>query len=172
MDGYQGETDEARSNRLKRWQAGLWFLGFVALLVVGFTLEDEVGIPFATTLRVVCVGFCQFFIHKLGADYPEEQWPRISFWVALVVNIAIFFTPLVDRPASRGELMLFAVPDAIVVFGARIASYNVVDVHQRAVRQQMILGLVFAVALCAILFTLVLMDPRTGHSWGLTGRLR
>jgi hypothetical protein len=95
--------------------------------------------------------------------YPREQWPRISFWVALAVNVAIFFTPLVDRPASRGELMLFALPDAIVVLAARIASYRVTNVHQRAMRQQMIFGLVVAVAFCAILFTLVLIDPRTRH---------
>jgi hypothetical protein len=30
----------------------------------------------------------------------------------------------------------------------------------------MILGLVLAIAFCAILFVLALIDPHTGHSWG------
>ena len=50
------------------------------------------------------------------------------------------FTPLVNRPASRGEVMLFALPDAIIVLMARIVSYPVTDVHRRAMRQHMILA--------------------------------
>lgn len=96
----------------KSLSAMLWVLGFLSLVVVGFTLEREVGIPFDTTFRVVCAGACLVFIHKLGTDFPGERWPRISLWIALAVNISIFLTPLVDRPASRGELMLFALPDA------------------------------------------------------------
>lgn len=65
MNGYQGDNEPAPS---KRREASLWVLGLVALLVIGFTLEDEVGIPFATTLRIACVGFCQFFIYNLGED--------------------------------------------------------------------------------------------------------
>jgi hypothetical protein len=171
MDGYQGHNDGAPLKPSRLREVALWLLGVVALLAIGFTLEDELGIPVATTLRIACVTFCQVFIYELGRDYPGEKWPRISFWIALAVNIAIFFTPLVDRPASRGELMLFALPDAIVVLAARIASYSVVDVHQRAMRQQMILGLVVAIAFCAIVFTLVLIDPHTGHSWGPDWRL-
>lgn len=135
--------------------------------MTGFTLEDEVGIPFASTFRVGCAAACLLFIYKLGTDYPGERWPRFSLWIALIVNIGIFFTPLVDRPASRGELMLFALPDAIVVLVAllveRCVSYPVADVHQRAVRQQIILGLVLAIAFCAILFTLVLIAPDKRH---------
>ncbi|WP_344698010.1 hypothetical protein [Sphingomonas limnosediminicola] len=103
----------------------------------------------------------------MGSDYPSETWPRISFWLSLLINIAIFFTPLVDRPASRGELILFALPDAVVTLTTLLATYRVADFHQRAMRQQMILGLIVTVAACATLFTLVLMDPHTGHFWGL-----
>lgn len=91
-------------------------------------------------------------------DYPTERWPHVSVWIALVVNAAIFFTPLVDRPASRGELMLFALPDAIIVLGARIASYQVIDDHQRATLQMMILGFVVAVVFCLVLYTIILLQ--------------
>jgi hypothetical protein len=116
------------------------------------------------------VGFCLLFIHQLGADYPGEQWPKIGFWLSLIVDVAIFFTPLVDHPASRGEFMLFAAPDTVVVLVARIASYEVTDVHQRAMRQQMILGLVIAIAFCAVFVILALIDPKVGHAWGLHRR--
>lgn len=73
MDGYQGHDDRTPPNTSKRREAGLWLLGLVTLLVIGFTLEDEVGIPFDTTLRISCFGFCQFFIHKLAADYQGQH---------------------------------------------------------------------------------------------------
>lgn len=165
MDGYRGDDDVA-SDSPRGLEALLWIAGVVALLAIGIVLEETLGISFATPERVASVCFCQFFIYKVGADYPEEQWPRISFWAALIVNVAIFFTPLTDRPASREELMLFALPDCIVVLAARTFTYSVTNVHQRAMRQQMILGLVLAIAFCAIIFTLVLIDPHTGHSWG------
>jgi hypothetical protein len=165
MDGHQVDDNNA-SKRSRGREAVLWAASLLLLLIVGFTLEDDAGIPFDTTFRIACVGFCQFFIYKLRAEYPAERWPRIGFWLCLIVNIAVFFTPLVDRSSSRGELMLFALPDAIVVLTALIASYPVTDVHQRAMRQQMILGLVVAIAFCAVLFTLTLIDPHTGHSWG------
>jgi len=147
---------------------GLWLFGVVALVVIGFTLEDGVGIPFATTLRVACAAICLFFIYRLGVSYPGERWPQISFLVALVVNFAIFFTPLVDRPASRGELMLFALPDAVVVMTARVISYPVADVHQRANRQTIILGLVVAVVFCVGLLGLTWMEARTTHRSSFT----
>ena len=57
--------------------------------------------------------------------------------------------------------MLFALPDAVILLAARIASYQVVDEHQRAMRQQMILALIVAVAFCATLFGLALMERHT-----------
>jgi FtsH-binding integral membrane protein len=144
-------------------RVSLALLGVVAFVIISIALEDEIGLPFNTTYRVVCAAMCLVFIFKLGLDYRGERWPRASFWVALLVNVGLFFTPLVNRPASRGELMLFALPDAIVVLAARIASYPVADEHQRAMRQQMILGLIVAVAFCATLFALMLMEPHTAH---------
>lgn len=143
------------------WHLTLALLGIAAFVTIGIELENDLGIPSDTTYRVVLAAMCLLVIFKLELDYPGEQWPRTSLWVALLVNVGLFFTPLVDRPASRGELMLFALPDAIIVLVARILSYPVGDEHQRAMRQQMILALIVAVAFCAILFTLLLIEPHT-----------
>ena len=141
------------------WHFGLYVVAVVALLVAGAALETDVGLPFDTTYRLACVAACLFIIFKLGEDYRGERWPRVSFWIALVVNLSLFLTPLVDRPASRGELMLFALPDVVVVLLARLATYSVTDVHQRAVRQQLVLALVFALVACFGFFALVLFAP-------------
>jgi drug/metabolite transporter (DMT)-like permease len=138
---------------------GLALAGIATFVAVGVTLENEAGFPFATFYRVACATTCLVFIWKLREDYPTESWPRVSLWIALVVNVAIFFTPLVDRSASRGELMLFALPDAIVVLGARIRSYHVSDDRRRAMRQSMMLGLVVAAAFCSILYAVILLHP-------------
>ena len=106
---------------------------------------------------------CLFFIYKLGVEFPGQHWPRTSLWIALLINVGIFFTPLVSRPTSRGELMLFALPDSVVVLAASIASYRVDDVHQRATRQTMILGLVVALVLCVGLFAVTLTEVHNGH---------
>lgn len=140
---------------------GIAIGGVIGAVMIGIALDRELGIPFATTYRIACALGCLAFIIKLGRDYPSERWPRVGFFGALFVNVVLFFTPLVDHPASRGELMLFALPDAIVVLVALIASYKVVDVHQRAVRQQMVFSLIVAVVFCAILFSLNLIDPHT-----------
>ena len=142
------------------WHFSLALLGVLAFVTMGVALEDEMGLPWDTTYRVACAGACLFFIHYLGSDYPGEQWPRTALWIALLVNVGVFLTPLVDRPASRGELMIFALPSAIVFLSARIASYSVADDRQRALRQQMILGLVVAVVFCGILFAFGIMESR------------
>lgn len=147
--------------RSKRARAACWLLCLVAFFVISFTLEDYLGIPWETSYRVVCAAICLLFIYKLGLDYPGEFWPKFSLWVSLLINAGLFFTPLVDRPTSRGELMLFALPDAIVVLVARIASYSVINDHQRAMRQQMILGLIVALVFCAGLFAVTLMGSHT-----------
>ena len=59
--------------------------------------------------------------------------------------------------------MLFALPDAVVVMTARIASYRVADVHQRANRQLMILGLSVAVLSCVGVLGLTWMQVLTLH---------
>jgi hypothetical protein len=148
-----------RSDRL--WYLSLAVVAIIAALIVGDALKDELGIPFDTTYRIVCAGTCLVFIYKIGSDYPGERWPQISLCVAALVNVALFFTPLVNRPASRGEVMLFALPDAVVWLSARAVSYPPRDVHQRAIRQQLILALILAVAFCAILYALTLMGSQT-----------
>lgn len=139
-------------------RAGLALLGIVAFVIIGTVLKDETGLPFDTSYRVACAAICLFLIFKLGQDYPGERWPRVSFWLALLVNLGLFLTPLVDRPASRGELLLFVLPDAAIVLMARIVSYPVVNAYQHAMRQQMILGMLVAVAFCAFLFTFTLAE--------------
>ncbi len=138
---------------------GIAIGGVIGAVLIGVALENDLGIPFATTYRVACAVACLTFIVKLGKDYPSARWPRVAFCVSLFINVLLFLTPVVDRPASRGELMIFALPDAIIVLVALIVSYKLVDVHQRAIRQNMILGLIVAVVFCALLFSLILVNP-------------
>jgi len=163
MDARPEEHDQAASKAGRRREAGFWVLALVALLVVGFALEDAVGIPFDTTYRVACAAMCLFFIYRLGLEFPGQRWPRTSLGIALLINVGIFFTPLVDGPTSRGELMLFALPDAVVVLAASIASYRVNDVHQRATWQTMILGLIVALVFCVGLFAVTLTQVHNAH---------
>jgi hypothetical protein len=163
VSGRKDEIGGSRPKPSRGREAALWLLFMVALLVIGFTLQDELGIPFDTTFRVACVGMCLFLISKIAAEYPGERWPWISFGIALVVDIAIFFTPLVDRPTSRGELMLFAAPDAVIVLIVRIATYNADTSDQRALRMHMIGGLVLAIVLCVFLFFMMLIGPHTAR---------
>lgn len=139
---------------IRSWplRVGLMLLGIAVFVAMGIVIENEIGLSFWTTYRVACAGICLFLILKLRFDYPGERWPLISFWIALFVNGALFFTPLVNRPASRGELMLFLFPDLIIVLVARILTYRVTSVEQRASRQMMVLGLIGAVIFCAVLF--------------------
>lgn len=147
----------------RRRDTGFWVLSVLALLVVGFVLEDVAGIPFDTTYRVACAAMCLLFIYKLALEFPGQHWPRTSLLIALLINVGIFFTPLVNRPTSRGELMLFALPDAVVVLAASIACYRANDVHQRATRQTMILGLVVAFVFCVGLFAVTLTQVHNAH---------
>ncbi|MBP2277408.1 MULTISPECIES: hypothetical protein [Sphingomonas] len=140
-------------------RVGLALGGVLGAVLIGIALENDVGIPFETTYRIACAVACLAFILKLAKDYPRERWPCTAFFVSLLANILLFFTPIVDRPASRGELMIFALPDAVIVLVALISSYKAVDVHLRAVRQQMILGLIVAVLFGSALFSLILVNP-------------
>jgi hypothetical protein len=142
---------------------GSALLGIGAFVLIASALQQEVGVPFDTTYRVMCAAACLIFIWNLRSYYPGEGWPRVGLWIALFVNVSLFFTPLFHRPSSRGELMLFALPDAIVLLIARIASYHVADTHQRAMRMHMIFGLVIAVTFCTVLFALALNEPSTGY---------
>jgi hypothetical protein len=154
-----------RLNELRSRAAtvGLMLLGVAAYLAVAFALESVIGLPFDTSYRIACAALCLFFIYKLGADSPAERWPRIALALALLVNVGLFFTPLVRRPASRGEIILFALPDAVIVLAALIASYPAADEHRRALLQQMILALIVVVAFCALFIGLMFIAPRTGR---------
>lgn len=156
VDTYPEDHDQAEAMARRRRETGFWVLAVFALLVVGFVLVDVAGIPFDTTYRVACAAICLLFIYKLALEFPGQRWPRTSLLIALLINVGIFFTPLVNRPTSRGELMLFALPDAVVVLAASIASYRVSDVHQRATRQTMVLGLIVALVFCVGLFAVTL----------------
>lgn len=131
----------------------LALLGIALFVTFGIALENETGFPFDMTYRIACMGVCLGFMAKIGSDYPGQRWPWIALSIAVVTNIAMFFTPLFDRSASRGEIMLFALPDATIFLAARAASYPVNDDHQRAVRQQLILGVIFAMVFSAIILS-------------------
>jgi drug/metabolite transporter (DMT)-like permease len=134
--------------------------GIISAVAIGIALENDAGIPFDTSYRFGCATACLIFIFKLQRDYPTERWPKLGLIGSMLINLLIFFTPLVSRPASRGELMVFALPDAIIVLAVLIASYNVQTVHQRALRQQMIFGLIVALGFNAVIFTLILIGPQ------------
>lgn len=143
---------EARGWRSRLKLLGLVFAGLLAFVVGAIVLETEAGIPFDTTFRVACAAACLAIIARIARTYRGARWPWVGFATALVVEVAMFFTPLLHGRASRGEIMMFAAPDAVVMLAARLASFRVADEHQRAVRQQLILGLVVAVILTALLF--------------------
>ena len=141
----------------------LALLGIIAFAASAITLETEVGIPFKTTYRIACAIACLIFVAKIGSDYRGQQWPRIAFVLALLLNVGILFSPLAHLPASKGDLLFFGAPDAAIMLAARAVTYPATDVHQRAVRQQLIFGLVLAVAFCAIILSIMFIpsgNPR------------
>ena len=72
MDGLKKNGDP-RSEPSKLREMGLWLLGIVVVLVIGFTLEDEVGIPVATTLRIATAAICLLFIYKIGLGSVDKR---------------------------------------------------------------------------------------------------
>lgn len=114
----------------------LSLLGIIVFVVFAITLENEIGIPFAVTLRVACAGMCLSLMFKIAQDYRGQKWPKIALAIAALFNFAMFFSPLATLPASKGDIMFFAAPDAVIFLAARTLTYPVTDVHQRAVRQQ------------------------------------
>lgn len=131
---------------------GLALIGVVIFVALSIALDNYVGIPFDTSYRIACASGCLLYIIKLGLDHPGEKWPWVGFSIALLLSISLFFTPLLDRPASRGEIVLFALPDAIILLGARIATYPVNnDDDRRIIHQRLILALVIALAFFGVL---------------------
>lgn len=132
----------------------LILLGIAAFVVTGIALENYVGIPFDLTYRVACAAACLLFVYKLQSDVPDALWLRITFWLALLVNVGIFFTPVTNRPISRGELLFFAAPDTVIALTVWIATFQPVDQDQRAARVRMIVILLIAIVICIALFGL------------------
>ena len=142
------------ANRFKEFC--FWMLGIIVFLTVAITLQSKVGIPFALTFRIVCASMCLFLMFKIGSGYPGQKWPGIALAVAAFFNFAMFFSPLAKLPASKGDIMFFGVPDAVIFLAARTFTYPVTDVHTRAVRQQLIVGLILALAFCALLMSILI----------------
>ncbi|MBU6269016.1 MAG: hypothetical protein KGN34_15830 [Sphingomonadales bacterium] len=125
----------------------------IVVLTVAIALERMAAIPVALTLRVVVAAACLFFMSKIGAEYPGQKWPVIAIAIAATINVATLCTPLATLPTSKGDVMFFAAPDAVIFLAARTFTYPATDPHQRAVRQQLILALILALAFCAILLS-------------------
>jgi hypothetical protein len=83
----------------------------------------------------------------------------MALLAALLFNIALFFSPLAGIPASKGDLMFFAVPDAAIVLAARTVAYPATNDHQQAVRQQLTMGLILALAFSAIILSIMFIPP-------------
>lgn len=135
-------------------------LGIALFVTFSIALENETGFPFDTTYRIACAGICLGLMAKIAWSYLEERWLWITLSVAVAINIALFFTPLADGPASRGEIMVFALPDITIFLAARAISYPVTNDHQRAVRQQLVAGVILAIAFCAIILSIGLIPAR------------
>jgi hypothetical protein len=124
-------------------------------------LESQFGASPDTSHRVYCALGGIILICSLGFDESNNRWLRFALPVALLANISIFFTPLVDRPvpAGRGgDFLLFALPSIVIMLSARIANFPVNSVRDRAIRQQLILGLVVAALACAVIFAIALRE--------------
>lgn len=141
------------ASRLMQFFAAL--LGIAVTLAIAFTLESKAGVPVAVTLRIIVASVCLFVMFKIGSDYAGQKWPKIALAVAAIFNFSMFFSPLAKLPASKGDIMFFAAPDAVIFMAARTFNYPVADVHTRAVRQQLIVGLILALAFCAIIMAIL-----------------
>lgn len=126
-------------------------VGLGIYIALAMTLENVTGIRFDTTYKVTCAFVCVGFMTKLALGSPGERWPWIAIAAACIFNAGLFLTPVLSHPASRGEIMFFALPDASIFMLTRAITYPETDVHKRAVRQQIFVGLFFAVALSAII---------------------
>jgi len=145
-------------------------LGIIAFVAFAITLESKLGVPFALTFRVTCACICLYLIRKLASDFPGEKWPTVALALATMVNLALFFSPLKALPASKGDILFFAAPDALIMLAARSLTYPVSDVHQRALRQQLIMGTILAAIVCAILMAILLIpQSNPGASKRFTG---
>jgi peptidoglycan/LPS O-acetylase OafA/YrhL len=135
----------------------------VAMLMTTWVLESQFGVSADTSHRVYCALGGIIIIYSWGFDEPNNRWLRFALPAALLANIGIFFTPLVDRPVSEGrggDFLLFVLPSIVIMFSTRIAMLPVNSVRDRATRQELILWLVVAVIVCAVIFAIALREAR------------
>lgn len=144
----------------KNW---LVFLGGISFGAIAVSLDYLSVVSFAFTFHIVCAAGCLIFIYMIGSNYPGEQWPRIALFIALLFNVSMFFSPLAGFPASKGDIGFFGVPDLVILLAARAFSYPVTDAHQRAVRQQLFVGLILASAFCAMILSILLLPAPKAH---------
>ncbi|KTT69185.1 hypothetical protein [Sphingomonas endophytica] len=152
---------------VKHWFRRVFFafLGIAAFDALGITLENVARIPFDTTYKITCAGVCLLFVAKCIQEYPDQRWPRIAFGLAAAINMLLLVTILADEPASRGEIVLFALPDVAIVMALRAISYPVSNEHERAVRQQLIVGAILAAFVSLLLLgTAFIPDRRPDRS--------
>lgn len=143
------------AQKLRGWRGlGVGFVAVSAFLCLSLILRDF-EVPFDTSYRVACAAVSSALVYWLRFDFPGEKWPQRVFWVSLLVNIGVLCSPLVDRPASRGELALFLLPDGFVVLIAMIAHNQALA---RSVRAQLIATVVVFTAACAALLALVILQ--------------
>lgn len=132
-----------------------------AIIMLSIFVEDNLDVSSDAIFRVVSAVVAPIAIYPCLAG-PDSRWMRFGLVLALAVNMGIFFTPLVDRPAaSRGEFFLFALPSLVVMLSARVASFPVQTARDRVVRQQLILGLVVSVLACATGFIIAIAEARS-----------
>lgn len=146
---------------LKRAAIGLG--GVATFVAFGIFLEEQAGVSFWTTYRIACAAVPLWFFAKIAQDYAGERWPRRALLVAATFNIALLVSPFSQTPATKGDLLFFGLPDAIIFMIARVITYKATDLHGRAVRQQLIAGVVLALAVCAILFATLLIPDAQPH---------
>lgn len=102
-------------------------------------------------------------MRRVTRDYRGERWPWVALFTAAAVNLAMLFSPIFDRPASRGEILFFAGPDIVIFLAARVRSYPVPDVQARAVRQQLIVALILAIMFTALILSIAMLPDRVAR---------
>lgn len=138
---------------LRGWRGVCIGLAAVSAFLCASLILRGFGVSFDTSYRMACAAISSAWVYWLKFDLPDEKWPQQAFLVSLLINIGILFSPLIDRPASRGEIMLFFLPDGFVVMIAMIAH------NQRlalSVLTQLIATIVLFTAACAALLAFVI----------------
>lgn len=138
----------------------LTLIAVFAFVAFGILLESATGIPFDTTYRIACAGMCLGFMAMMAREHPGARWSWIALLIAATTNAALFLTPMAHHPASRGEVMILALPDATIYLTARAMTLPATDVHERAVRQQVVVGAILAYVFSALIIATLFIPDR------------